>query len=256
MENFLGNSGFQILIILFSAHLLGDFVFQTDKLIKNKKRPFYFITHIIIVAVLTYFLLGLWKLWYVFIVIAFTHSIIDYGKLKFEKKKSSTQYFFYDQGSHFLVLIILSIIITESGNLKPFWTEILGKGFIDILIITSGLILVLKVSGIIIGMLVKPLIKKIDKPKDSKKKKKGIKGIDGGGEIIGLLERLLIFFFILNGIWSAIGFLVAAKSVFRFGELKDRENRIEAEYILIGTLYSFSFGIVFSWLTKFALSIQ
>ena len=95
----------------------------------------------------------------------------------------------------------------------------------------------------------------MDKPKDSKKKKSGIKGIDGGGEIIGLLERLLIFFFVLNGIWSAIGFLVAAKSIFRFGELKDRENRIEAEYILIGTLYSFSFGIFFSWLTSFALSI-
>ena len=40
-----------------------------------------------------------------------------------------------------------------------------------------------------------------------------------------------------------VGFLVAAKSVFRFGELTNQQNRLEAEYITIGTLMSFSWGL-------------
>ncbi|MDK2969458.1 MAG: hypothetical protein PWQ65_561, partial [Bacteroidota bacterium] len=38
--------------------------------------------------------------------------------------------------------------------------------------------------------------------------------------------------------------LVAAKSVFRFGDLKDSGNRKLTEYILIGTLLSFGIAIV------------
>jgi hypothetical protein len=47
--------------------------------------------------------------------------------------------------------------------------------------------------------------------------------------------------------------LIAAKSIFRFGELKDSENRKEAEYILIGTFASFLFALVISLLIRRAL---
>jgi len=49
---------------------------------------------------------------------------------------------------------------------------------------------------------------------------------------------------VVSGHWEAIGFLVAAKSVFRFGDLKDSGNRKLTEYILIGTLLSFGIAIV------------
>ena len=258
MEYLLSKSGYDALIILVTAHLFGDFVFQTKKLIKNKKKPAYFITHILIITLLSYVLLGAWGLWYIALIILVTHAATDLLKMKYDKKSDSKsiKYFLFDQGVHFGVIISLSFWIASMNGVEFYWSDLFGPSFIKLCILLSGLILVLKVSGIIIGMLVKPLIKKIDKSIDSKKKKTGAKGIDGGGELIGLLERLLIFFFILNGVWSAIGFLVTAKSIFRFGELKDRENRIEAEYILIGTLYSFAFGILFSWLTGFALSMS
>jgi ABC-type proline/glycine betaine transport system permease subunit len=68
-----------------------------------------------------------------------------------------------------------------------------------------------------------------------------------GGKIIGYLERSLIYLFVLVDQPSAIGFLIAAKSVFRFGEIRQGTNRMEAEYILIGTLLSFLFGLVVSF---------
>lgn len=57
------------------------------------------------------------------------------------------------------------------------------------------------------------------------------------GRIIGLLERTLIYFFVLNGQYGAIGFTLAAKGFTRFKEL---EHRGFAEYVLIGTLLSSS----------------
>ena len=74
-----------------------------------------------------------------------------------------------------------------------------------------------------------------------------------GGRIIGQLERFLIYLFVLSGQPTGVGFLVAAKSVFRFGELSEHHNRLEAEYITIGTLLSFGWGLGVSILAKRAL---
>lgn len=64
-----------------------------------------------------------------------------------------------------------------------------------------------------------------------------------GGKIIGRLERLLIYLFVLSDALGAVDFLIAAKSIFRFGELSNQSNRLEAEYITIGTLMSFAVGL-------------
>jgi hypothetical protein len=69
-------------------------------------------------------------------------------------------------------------------------------------------------------------------------------GIDAGeynrGRVIGLLERILIYAFVLGGQFGAIGFTLAAKGFTRFKEL---ENRGFAEYVLIGTLLSSSIAM-------------
>ena len=40
--------------------------------------------------------------------------------------------------------------------------------------------------------------------------------LQNAGEWIGMLERTLVLLFIVIGHWEAVGFLLAAKSVFRF----------------------------------------
>ena len=49
--------------------------------------------------------------------------------------------------------------------------------------------------------------------------------------------------FVLLDQWQAIGFLLTAKSILRFNELKGRNNRQRSEYVLLGTLLSFSLSI-------------
>lgn len=80
------------------------------------------------------------------------------------------------------------------------------------------------------------------------------RGFDDGGRLIGHLERFLIYLFVLAGHLEGVGFLVAAKSVFRFGELTNQQNRLEAEYITIGTLLSFSFGLAASLVIRLIIT--
>jgi hypothetical protein len=49
---------------------------------------------------------------------------------------------------------------------------------------------------------------------------------------------------VISGHWEAIGFMLAAKSIFRFGDLKDSKDRKLTEYVLIGTMISFGTAIV------------
>jgi hypothetical protein len=65
------------------------------------------------------------------------------------------------------------------------------------------------------------------------------------GRAIGLLERVLLYGFILQGQYGAIGFVMAAKAFTRFKALDDRSF---AEYVLIGTLLSGGLALLFGML--------
>jgi len=72
--------------------------------------------------------------------------------------------------------------------------------------------------------------------------------------MIGVLERALIYVFIMVGQPAAIGFLIAAKSILRFGEVKDSQDRMNVEYIIIGTMMSFLFAVVVGYCIRFFIN--
>ncbi len=78
------------------------------------------------------------------------------------------------------------------------------------------------------------------------------KGLADGGRLIGWLERFLVLSFILAGDYAAIGLVLAAKGIIRYGEIKNAQDQKVAEYILIGTMLSLSWavlvGSVLAWL--------
>ena len=80
--------------------------------------------------------------------------------------------------------------------------------------------------------------------------------MQNAGNYIGILERLFIFSFIITGHFEAIGFLLAAKSIFRFGDLKEAKDRKLTEYVLIGTLLSFGIALLVGLLVQFGLQIS
>jgi hypothetical protein len=68
-------------------------------------------------------------------------------------------------------------------------------------------------------------------------------GLKDAGKWIGIFERILIFTFVLIDQFVGIGFLIAAKSILRYGDIKNTESRKDAEYILLGTMISFIVAI-------------
>lgn len=65
----------------------------------------------------------------------------------------------------------------------------------------------------------------------------------GAGQIIGIVERAIIFTLGLSGQYAAIGFMIAAKSVARFKKFEDPDF---AEQYIVGTLASIGVAVLLS----------
>ncbi|MCF6182471.1 DUF3307 domain-containing protein [Lutibacter sp.] len=211
------------------AHLMGDFLFQPNKWVKHKKKrkykSKYLYWHILIHTVLLLIALQFnFNYWKGIIIVIISHYITDLVKLYLNKKVDSRILFFADQILHFIV--ITGVIYYY----YPFKIDLTSIYSIKSLLLITFILITTYVSSVII----KILISKWKINNDS---------TNQAGKYIGILERLFIFSFILMNYWEGIGFLLAAKSVFRFGDLSNAKDRNLTEYILIGTLLSFGMAI-------------
>lgn len=73
--------------------------------------------------------------------------------------------------------------------------------------------------------------------------------------MIGYCERLLIFVFVLVDSPNAVGLLVAAKSIYSFGGVSEEKHK-RSQYIIIGTLVSFAYGVTMSYLVRWGLGVM
>ncbi len=253
-----------ILIQLFLAHILTDFVIQTNKWVDNKNaksiRSWHFWIHISLAGILTYIFLMQWTEWEVPLFIIVTHGLIDYWKItqerkiasfnkmqqKVEDKKTGKRQFFIDQLFHAIVILLAWLYLTEGfKEVLPFIESLLTeKKFVTII---SATIFIIWPLGVAIGKITEPFKNELssDEENDSLTK---------AGTYIGIFERLMVMIFILTGQYEAIGFLIAAKSVLRIGKDGDKLTRKKTEYVLIGTLISFTTAIIIGLIVKSIIS--
>ena len=241
----------RLLLALTTAHMLADFVFQSDKDVATKKRMGVQVKHATIVAGLSCLLAGDWRAWPVSAVIGLTHFLID--RVKVELKQNGLRVFLLDQAAHLVVIAGVARLSPAVFPVDSQWVSLWGAAFTRTLVVAAGIVLTVKVGGVVVGILVKPYLDDLTNRQTNEQlvanSKEAQRGLAKGGRVIGELERGLIFFLVMIGKPEAVGFLVAAKSIFRFGELKDRANRAEAEYITIGTMMSFAWGLAAAWAT-------
>lgn len=232
-----------IFIKLLLAHLLGDFVLQPDKWVKDKEekkhRSLYLFLHILLHGLLAWAIV--WKSDFVVyaILLAVLHGAIDWIKLKFQKKKTKRGWFIADQILH--LIAIAGIALLYNG------IDLTNYEFDDRFWIYAAAVLLLTTPASII---IKNVIS-IWTPNENDTKE----DLQNAGKYIGILERLFVFFFIVSGNFTSIGFLMAAKSIFRFGDLTKSNDRKLTEYVLIGTLMSFATAIATGFLVKYALTL-
>lgn len=227
---------------LILAHLLGDFLHQPTAWVMHKekkkaKSPALYL-HLLVHGVLILTLLG-FGFWILAIVLTILHGLVDLTKLYFQKSATKTAWFFIDQLAHFIsILGIWWLFFRPEISLE--WSP-------SIWIYATALLLITQVAGIAIQVGLSNWSKDLDLSQES--------SLKNAGKYIGILERLFVFAFVILGKWEAIGFLLAAKSVFRFGDLRKAKDRKLTEYILIGTLLSFGISIGIGILTRWLLTL-
>ena len=233
-------------LTLLAAHLIGDFVLQTGQMVREKRQIGWLVLHASILAVLSYLLIGHWFSFSIPAIIWASHAVIDAVKARV---RGGATAFVLDQLAHFAVIGVIAVAASFFGTVS-FWTVWFGKSYWIVLAFICGAILTVRVGGFLVGFWVQPYLEEMRAAaRESETTFKTVRGLTNGGRLIGHWERALIFLFVGMGLPGSVGFLVAAKSIFRFGELKERENRMEAEYITIGTLMSFGWAIAISCTT-------
>jgi hypothetical protein len=226
-----------LLIIHSAVSLIFGFKNLTNEVRKKKIKSKWLYISSAIYALLIYLISLSWKdIW--ILPLAFVAHFLAY--LIMIPKRRNLFNFFLSQILLIFVLIAIWLLITENYLSLIFGLIVILWNSKRVLLVILGFILLIWPSGYIIGIATEPLRKQI----------KEAKGLEKAGLWIGILERTLIYIFVLSGNVMAIAFLITAKTIFRFGEIKDHSRRKEAEYILIGTLFSFSLALLIAYLIK------
>ncbi|UFK97466.1 DUF3307 domain-containing protein [Kaistella faecalis] len=231
-----------IFIPLILAHLLGDFLLQPNSWVADKERKkagsIYLYLHVLVHTVLSFVFLWDLNLWWIALIIGVTHFLIDWIKLTFQNHKTKRTWFFVDQLLHVAVISVLSVIYFPYFRWEDFFNPE------NLKLLTAAVFLTVPSS-----ILIKTLIS-IWTPVTVEHSKLQTESLVNAGKYIGILERLLVFVFIVVNHWEGVGFMIAAKSVFRFSDLAEAKQRKLTEYVLIGTLLSFGIAVITGILVK------
>lgn len=236
------------LLKLLVAHFLGDFTFQPDKWIKkrNKKgitsKHLYYHILVHLALLIIFFINELHTYYFGIIIIVVIHYIVDIAKIYASERKIVSEFklFILDQ------LLHLSTLLLVSNYYFPFEFTIQNLPLEKIFLIITTIILIVSVTPIIIKVFFQRW--ENDMNFDNKE------SLKNAGLYIGIIERIFIVVFININFYEGIGYLLAAKSIFRFGDLTNSKDKKLTEYILLGTLLSFILAIIIGLGLKFALN--
>lgn len=225
----------ELFVLLLLAHVIGDFYLQTKKMCEGKNADQVFsiwmYIHAMIITVLSWLVIFDFGFRHCAGILLISHFVLDSIK---SYSKDTIVAFIVDQIAHVVILVLIACL----WHGKDTWTVpsfmYVNRAFWPEYILA-------------IAILVKPsniLIKKILKVYHlSEEESNNI------GSLIGSLERLITFVLIVAGQFSAVGFLVAAKSILRF---KDTQTE-KTEYVLAGTLLSFGIAIAVGMIVHYKL---
>lgn len=223
-----------IITKLILAHFIGDFIFQPKRWVKDKEclkaKSLKLYIHGLIHGLLVLLILWDFNYWLLALLVTALHVIIDGIKLYAQKDENKSEWFLIDQALHIISIFVLWILF-----FKPELNLALLFENTYIWVYLTAFIFITIVTSIVIRELMSNWTNALNESSED--------SLSNAGKYIGMLERILILIFVVTGHWEGIGFLVAAKSVFRFGDLKESKNRKLTEYILIGTLLSFAIAL-------------
>ena len=221
----------KLLILQLLAHLVSDFYLQTETSCKSKAdnafKSRHLYIHVLITFACTWLLSMSLGYWWAALMIAVLHLIIDGLKSVCKNVRGA---FFIDQLLHLAVIVAAVIIYNNVCEVAfPTWLP-----ETKVLLWMVAFVFCLRPANFFIQNIFKEA--KITVPTNGEENQ----SLPNAGHVIGNVERMLSLVFVMLGQYSAIGFLLAAKSLLRFRET----DTMKSEYVLVGTLLSFGIAIL------------
>lgn len=227
-----------IILILLTAHFLGDYYFQSDRVAKEKSKNFkQFISHCFAYSFfmfITPVLFVGFKLVWISFYLSVAHFIVDLIKRIYDRKnKNKFKIYILDQILHIVSIIFVTIFLSDAKSLEitGFLIKILnvfGLDFLSFVKIILSALIIIKPASVTIRLI-------LDKyqPKNIQTFNEGLQN---AGNLIGMLERMIILLFLAFNHFSAVGFVLTAKSIARYEKITKIPEF--SEYYLLGTLLS------------------
>jgi len=221
----------RLLTLQLIAHLLSDFILQPDAKSNEKNisgfRSNYLKWHILFTFLCSWILSFQLSFIFAAALISILHWVIDGLKRRIDKISVLGDYtFFIDQTLHLTSIIVITLFFSLIFEIRPDLPVEISFRF---LMIIGGYLVCAKPSNAII----------------IEKNNPDAQNLPNAGRLIGIIERWLVFTFILLSQYELIGFLIAAKSILRFRD----DDTIKSEYVVVGTMLSFGLAIATGILT-------
>ena len=222
----------EFILLQFIAHLFLDYFFQTGKLAKQKNSIGFKSTFLYWHGVACFILAWLFSIQLGFVwaaaIIASTHFLLDGFKPYLIRSRHFERYaFFIDQAIHLLIIAIVVIVFDNFYGIKPSFEIAINFKY---LLVITGYLVCLKPANIFIKEVFQATEVQVSSDNE----------MPNAGKVIGVLERILTLTFIIVSQYSAVGFLIAAKSILRYGN----NETLKTEYVLIGTMLSFGIAVI------------
>lgn len=226
-----------LLFSLLVAHVVGDFYLQSDKFCKEKEElkirsPFLYV-HSVVIGLVSWLFVPVADFGFFVLLIAATHLLIDAMKSYMRRGLWS---FLIDQIAHIAVLCFVAHKYVLQCDLPLQGIGLVGDMSIPVFVF--GIMCCLKPTNILIKLILERY--KIGEAESCESMK-------NAGALIGNLERILTFVFVLIGQYEAVGFIIAAKSLLRFRD----NDTAKTEYVLAGTLLSFGIAVLCGLAVKY-----
>ncbi len=246
-----------VILGLLLAHIISDFYCQTDNSCKGKKecKCREWIAHCVWVFGLSFLTIFTPDYWIgallASLVVMLSHMAIDTIKVKYEnryqtqhqdEKQVTIWTFVIDQTLHLMVIFAVTFFLFNVCQGYHCWMRKIDT---SVILIILAFFAAAKPANIFVRTCLKSA--NITIGDESAKTDKF-----HSGKIIGTCERFLILTFVLLSQYEAIGFLVAAKSILRFGSTQETEK---SEYVLAGTLLSISIALVLGLIVVYRTAI-
>lgn len=221
------------------GHLLGDFYFQSDELADKKRNSMkellkhsliYFIVFFIVTIIFFDFSILKWA-----VILSIIHFVIDFLKHIIENSQyhiDEVKIYILDQLLHIGTIFIAVCTMIWNHEMISYQPILVYFKIVpaDLSFILSWLLMICIIL-IPASVTIKITLRKFQ-PENKDKEK----GKPSAGALIGMLERLFIAMMLSVSQYSAIGFVLTAKSIARYKKIVDDPEF--SEYYLLGTLLS------------------